>query len=107
MKKYLMNTSIVPNDGLYEMKTISEEEARTWVRKSEIPVSAVGHPGTAEVMGILLGVEVTANRMYVIFEVGDEALVYKLNERLPEGKVLTVDELKELHYRWKILRRVK
>lgn len=103
--KYIMNTTIVTNDGNYSLVTISEEEARNWASSSDF-TSAVGHPGTAEVMSTLLGTEVVPNRVMVEFETGDEALVFKLNCRLPEGKVLSADELRDLPYKWKILKRI-
>jgi hypothetical protein len=100
-----MNTSIIPNDGVFELKTIPENEARVW---SEKPwVSAVGHPGTAAVIGSLLGCDVQSNRIQIKFSVEDEALVFKLDCRLPEGKVLSEEELKDLPYKWKILKRLK
>jgi len=106
MARFVMNTSILPNDGIFSLATISEDEAKRWVARKDW-VSAVGHPGTAEVMSSLLGIEIPPNRVQVAFEVGDEALVFKLDCRLPEGKVLSVDELRELPFTWKLLKRIE
>jgi hypothetical protein len=57
-------------------------------------------------MSSLLGTEISPNRIQVTFEVGDEALVFKLDCRLPEGKVLNAEELKGLPFSWKLLRRI-
>lgn len=105
MGKYVMNTSIIPNDGLYHMQTVDGEVAKAWVADGGW-TSAVGHPGTAEVMSALLGAAIPPNRIQVAFEVGDEALVFKLDCRLPEGKVLTAEELKGLPFTWELLKRV-
>jgi hypothetical protein len=105
MAKFIMNTSIVPNNGTFTLATIDEDEAKKWVANGDW-TSAVGHPGTAEVMSSLLGTEISPNRIQVTFEVGDEALVFKLDCRLPEGKVLNAEELKGLPFSWKLLRRI-
>jgi len=103
--KFIMNTSILPNDGLFSLVTINADEAKKWAQNNDW-VSAVGHPGTAEVMTTLLGVDIPPNRIQVTFEVGDEALVFKLDCRLPEGKVLDAEELRGLPFTWKLLKRV-
>lgn len=104
--KFIMNTSIIPNDGLFSLVTINADEAKKWIQGNDW-VSAVGHPGTAEVMTTLLGVDIPPNRIQVTFEVGDEALVFKLDCRLPEGKVLDAEELRGLPFTWKLLKRVE
>ena len=106
MAKFIMNTSILPNDGLFQMQTVDGETAKAWAAEGGW-VSAVGHPGTAEVMSALLGAVIPPNRIQVAFEVGDEALVFKLDCRLPEGKVLSAEELRGLPFSWKLLKRVE
>ena len=44
----------------------------------------------------VLGREVPVNRARVCLESGDEALVLRLCQRLPEGKVLTFADLNEI-----------
>jgi len=55
--------------------------------------SAIGHAGTAAFLSTVLGIEVPARRVSVAMESGDQALVLPLNERLPEGELLTEAEL--------------
>jgi len=105
MSRFVMNTSILPNDGLYHMQTVDDETAKAWVADGGW-TSAVGHPGTAEVMSTLLGAAIAPNRIQVTFEVGDEALVFKLDCRLPEGKVLSAEKLMGLPFSWKFLKRI-
>lgn len=42
----------------------------------------------------MLGVPVPVCRRAVTLEVGDDALVLRLVHRLPEGRVLSIDELR-------------
>jgi len=62
-------------------------------RKGFEVVSAIGHPATASLASKVLGIEVPANRIEIALEDGDEALVFQLMVRLPEGTVLNEDEL--------------
>lgn len=103
MNRFLMNTTILACDGNYSLRTISSEDAQKWA--SEPFVSTIGHEGTATVAQELLGVPVEANRVFAILEPGDEALCLKLTGRLPEGKVLSAEELRDFPKEWKILRR--
>jgi len=105
MRKFIMNTTVLPNDGLYQMKTVSLEQAKRWVADGNF-TSAVGHEGTAKVLSALLGVDVPVNRTQVKYEVTDEALCFKLLQRLPEGKVLSEEELKALPYELKAIKRL-
>lgn len=97
MARYVMNTTILPNDGIFHLREITENEALEWLQRDFI--SAVGHEGTAKVMSQLLGIEIPNNRIMVQFDVDDEALVFKLDTRLPEGKVLSAEELENLPYK--------
>jgi hypothetical protein len=56
-------------------------------------------------MSELLGVGVPVNRQMFAQEVGQQALVFKLNGRPPEGAVLTREELDVIGYSWKLLTR--
>ena len=69
------------------------EEAK---KRGKEVISAIGHPGTAALVSKILGFEVPANRVAVAFEDSDEAIVFQLAVRLPEGKVLSEDELWDL-----------
>lgn len=103
MKKYLLNSPVLAVPGLYDYKDADVAEIALFAVDT---VSAIGHPGTAEVMTQVLGFEVKANRAYITLNPGDMALVFQITERLPEGKVLTAEELKELKYSLRILRRL-
>ena len=58
--------------------------------------SAIGHEATAAMLSQLLGMQVPVNRISIKVEYGDDIIVFQLLQRLPEGKILTVEELQQL-----------
>jgi hypothetical protein len=104
MGRFVLNAMAIVSDGKYSVKTINSEDAVTWVEAGPF-VTAIGHEGTAIVASEMLGREIKADRIFVDLQPGDEALVLKLNGRLPEGKVLSAEELRDFPKEWKILRR--
>lgn len=60
--------------------------------------SAVGHQPTAEALSVLLGVPVQVNRIPIQLRIGDMAVVasFAPGVRLPEGKVLSREEVEAL-----------
>lgn len=76
------------------IKKISLEKAREIVRKNKF-VSAIGHEGTAKVVSKLLKREIKAQRIEVKMKDEDALLAVSLGKRLPEGKVLSEQEIKD------------
>ena len=109
MKKLaLLNTSILTTAGEYSLTDITLDEARAIVKKHRDNLnSAIGHASTAEIMTTLLGVEVPMNRQMFIQDVEQRALVFKLNGRPEEGKILTVEDIERIGYKFQILDRIK
>lgn len=105
-KLALLNTSILTVEGKYSLKQISLEEARKLVRENELD-SAIGHQSTADIMTTLLSVEVPVNRQMFAQEVGQIALVFKLNGRPTEGTILSVEEIEKIGYKWQVLERTE
>jgi hypothetical protein len=100
---YILNSLIIPvdfknNQGyVISLWEIDLETARKIVR--EMPfTSAVGHEATAKVLTELLGVEIPYNRITVKMKEGDAGLHFVLRTRLPEGKVLNEEELRQLDF---------
>lgn len=62
--------------------------------------SAIGHDGAAAFLGRLLGVPGVMNRIPVTMQPGDAALVLRVKTRLPEGKVLSEQELFPYDLAW-------
>ena len=100
----LLNTSIATADGSYELKTITLEEARKIIADNRGNLlSAIGHQSTAEVMSTLLKEEIEVNRIQFCQKNGQIAIVFKLNGRPPEGKILTAEEVETIGYKFQLL----
>jgi hypothetical protein len=105
MKRYLLNSPVLTDFGLWRFDgPLSAEAAARWAQEGF--VSAIGHEGTAALLGNLLGRPVAANRQRAVLELGDEALVFRLLERLPEGIVLGQADLGALRWQLGILTRL-
>ena len=103
---YLLNTfSIGMLDFDYRttidvrIAKISEEEAIKLLKESEF-ISAIGHESTAKILSQKLGMNIEANRIPVKLREGDRAIVFQVMTRLPEGKILTEEELKQIPTAW-------
>jgi len=102
-KVYLLNTLVIPvnfdtyDEAYIKMEKISVDEAKQILQNKEF-ISAIGHEGTAKLLSQLLGINIPVNRITVFFEPGDIGIHFFLKQRLPEGKVLTEEELKELDF---------
>lgn len=102
----LLNTSILTTAGSYTLEDIDLDTARKLVADSDGFIdSAIGHQSTAEIMTTLLDTEVVVNRQMFVQQVGQKALVFKLNDRPEEGKILTAEEINEIGYKFQLLTR--
>lgn len=105
-KLALLNTSILTTAGTYTLKDITLIQARQIVADNADNLdSAIGHQSTAETMTTLLGADVPVNRQMFTQEVGQQALVFKLNDRPEEGKILTAAEIEAIGYKFQLLSR--
>ena len=99
----LLNTSIITAPGNYTMKPITLEKARELVENAYSLDSAIGHESTAQIMSELLGVDVPVNRQMFEQKSGQKALVFKLNGRPPEGKILSREEVEKIGYHFQLM----
>ena len=108
-KLTLLNTSILTNSGSYTFKPLTLEEARALVnefqQEGKTIQSAIGHQSTADLLTMLLGMSVAVNRMEFKQSIDDIALIFKLNARPPEGKVLNREDLEAIGYEFGSLSR--
>jgi hypothetical protein len=102
----LLNTSIATIDGTYTLETIALDQAKELIEGKET-VSAIGHASTAQILTELLGIDVPVNRIQFEQQAGQVALVFKLNGRPLEGKILSREEIESIGYKFQILRRKK
>lgn len=68
--------------------------------------SAIGHQATAEILSELLSVPVGVNRIEYSQQVGERAIVFKLRGRVPEGCILTRNQIEEIGYDFGLLERI-
>ena len=54
---------------------------------------------------MLLGLTIPTNRVWIEMQPGDRALVVRILERMPKGKVLTNEEMKQIPYELGIMTR--
>jgi hypothetical protein len=69
--------------------------------------SAIGHKDASAFLSALLGVDVPVNRVSVELQAGDRALVLRLKARMPEGKVLTREEMTRLPFELGLLSKLR
>ena len=103
MNIYLFNAPIVPinydkyDRAVIRLRRISVEEAKEFLSKHEF-ISAIGHQGTAQLLSELLSIPIPVNRITVQLEQGDIFIAFMLKQRLPEGAVLSKEQLEKLDY---------
>ena len=85
----LMNCSIMTGaDGIYTVDTTYLSSVTYQLEIADIIISAIGHESTAQIMSELLGVKVPVNRIKYEQLPGETAIIFQLNSRPPEGKIL-------------------
>ena len=100
---YILNTLIVPIDFdkypsvVVKLSKITVDEAKSLLR-SDSYMSAIGHEATAQFLSLLLGKPIRHNRISVFMKPGDIGLHLFLKTRLPEGKILSLDEIQNYDY---------
>ena len=99
---YLLNGAILTNYGQYSFEKIPVETV-TKLLKEFTFTSAIGHEATAKLITELTGVYVPLSRIQVTLNPGDNGIVFRLLNRLPEGKVLSYEELKNIQYEFGLL----
>ena len=105
MKLAVLNTSIITSEGTFTLKDITLEEVRNLIKENEI-LSAVGHQSTADILTTLLKTQVPMNRIQFAQKIGQKALVFKLNGRPEEGKILTSEEIEKIGYKFQLLTKI-
>lgn len=94
---YLLNTPILTNYGNYCFSgPLTVEQAQALLKQPF--VSAIGHGDTAALLSQLLEQNIPTNRVAITMKAGDQALVFRLLQRIPEGVILNQQQLSQLPY---------
>ena len=102
MTIYVLNTLVIPVDFkehpevTVKIRKASIDEVREILRSGFI--SAVGHQATADWLTRLLGIEIPFNRVAIAVKPGDICVHFVLRTRIPEGKILSYEELSKLEF---------
>lgn len=100
MRVVLLNSPILTGWGRYSFVPLTVEEARELAEREGYD-SAIGHESTALFLSQILGLPVECKRRAVAMGWDDEynkAIVLRLRGRLPEGKVLSGEEIQQVEY---------
>lgn len=106
MKVALFNGTIATTNGVYKVSDIDIDSAKKLIFKNGF-ISAIGHESTAEIISDLFGMDIPMNRIQFKQKVGQKAVVFKLNQRPPEGSVLSRDEIEKIGYSLKLMERLE
>ena len=101
---YLTNAfslSMIPikDEETIRIKQITLEDVKKLLSTSEWR-SAIGHESTAHFLTQILEINVPFERVAIKLNRNDKVIVFQLLSRLPEGKVLSPEELKTIHYKF-------
>lgn len=95
MTLYLNNSSALPSRGLWRYEgPLSIAAARRLIANGF--VSAVGHAAAARYLSRLLGRTVPVRRRMLYTRPGDHILILAIGKRLPEGRILGVEDIEVL-----------
>ncbi|WP_343577460.1 DUF1874 domain-containing protein [Mycobacterium sp.] len=100
---YLLNSPILTDYGVYSYRKITVREAKKIIERNPTYQSAIGHEGTAILLQNLLSVPVPVQRTMIHQTTEDIAIVFRVLTRLPEGAVLSEEEIKKIPFELGVL----
>jgi hypothetical protein len=106
-----LNSWVLTAFGTFEITPISIEDARRliaeFVAEGKEVRSAIGHEPTAQYLSELFEHHLPFNRISFVQGIEDLAIAMKLRDRPPEGKILTIEALREMEIDLGCIRRIK
>lgn len=107
----LLNAAVMPTEGTYTLKRISETTFRTVLREAAATgnfKSYIGYPETAHLIEQIAGIAIEVSREQATLTSGDKMLILKLRNRVanPGGKEplqLSIEDFEFFQCDWKPL----
>lgn len=79
---HLLNSAVMPTEGVYTLKRISETEFQTILQTADDFRSYIGYPETARMIQELTGIDIAVSREQAELTPGDSMLIVKLRHRI-------------------------
>ena len=102
----IFNGTIATTNGVYKISDINIDDAKKLICKNGF-ISAIGHKSTAEAISDTFNMNIPMSRIDFRQQVGQKAVVFKLNKRPPEGSILCRTEIEEIGYSFKLMERLE
>ena len=106
MEVGIFNGTIATTNGVYKISDITVDDAKKLICKNGF-ISAIGHKSTAEAISDSFNMNIPMSRIDFKQQVGQKAVVFKLNKRPPEGSILCRTEIDEIGYSFKLMERLE
>lgn len=106
----LMNSAMMPSDGIWQKKTITTTEVKKIFEKESVAgfESYIGYPNACRVLSPLLGVNVPLSREATDVRIGDIVLVMQLRYRVDPDQKATRRHGEELSdYVFSVVRKIE
>ncbi len=98
----LLNAPILTTYGSFTFEPLTVEQAKQLVATGF--QSYIGHQSTCDILSKLLEAQIPHNRGLYIQQSGEQALVFRLKNRIAEGQVLnTIEEIEAIGYEFGLL----
>jgi len=106
MGKYLVNGFSPAMVGKFPVSVVIDRldllEFCTSIYLDDSVINAIGHDSTVRLVNALCKTNFSKNRIEIKVNQGDMLYVVTLKERLPEGKILSDEELRQMYREGKV-----
>jgi len=102
----IYNGPVVTTNGLFRVSDLALDEAKLLLHNNPF-ISAVGHEATATLLSEIMELNIPMNRISFQQQIGQKAVVFKLNIRPIEGLVLCRSEIEAIGFSFKLIERLE